>query len=105
MTKFAFLLALLFIIGVIKIINEYEGDKRKFLLDLFLLLFLLSATGFSKYARVYLPLFVAHIVALFFAWGWFYIYLFKKTSKIYPVFFPLVTIALFFLLAEAASSM
>ncbi|WP_041354037.1 hypothetical protein [Nitratiruptor sp. SB155-2] len=105
MIKLAFLLALLFIVGILKIVKEYEGDKRKFLFDIFLLLFLLFVTSFSKYARVYLPLFVTHIVALIFAWGWFYIYLFKKTNRVYPVFLPLLTIAFFFILGEVTSSM
>ena len=101
--KLALLLTLLFLLAFYKIYKDYEGDRKKFALDIGLLLFLLFATGFSKYMRIYLPLFVAHIASLTVSWGYFYLYLFGKAQKIIYIFAPILTIGAFFLLGLIAS--
>jgi len=103
MIKLSLFLATLFLLTFYKIYRDYEGDKKKFALDLGLLFFLLFATGFSKYARVYLPLFVVHIVLTFFAWLWFYLYLWGRTDKIWYIFAPILSIGAFFVIGFLAS--
>ncbi len=103
MAKLAILLALLFIVTMYKIYRDYEGDKKKFALDTALLLFLLFATGFSKYARIYLPLFVVHLVLVLFAWGYYYLYLFGRARSIISIFAPLLSIITFFILGYFSS--
>ncbi len=103
MIKLGLFLATLFLLTFYKIYRDYEGDKKKFALDLGLLFFLLFATGFSKYARVYLPLFVVHILLTFFAWLWFYLYLWGRTDKIWYIFAPILSIGAFFLIGFLAS--
>ena len=96
--KLALLLIVLFSIAGYKIYKDYEGDKKRFIIDISLLLFLLFATYFDKYLRIFLPLFVAHTILLLFSWGYFYLYLYKKVSKIVYIFAPILTIGAFFLL-------
>ncbi len=103
MIKLGLFLATLFLLTFYKIYSDYEGDKKKFLIDTGLLLFLLFATGFSKYARVYLPLFVMHIVLTFFAWLWYYLYLWGRTDKIWYIFAPILSIGAFFIIGFIAS--
>ncbi len=103
MIKLGMFLAILFVVTFYKIYKEYEGDKKKFLIDTGLLLFLLFATGFSKYARVYLPLLVVHLVLTLFAWIWFYLYLWNRTDKIWYVFAPILSIGAFFIIGFLAS--
>ncbi len=103
MIKLALLLTALFLVTIYKIYKDYEGDKKKFFVDTVLLLFLLFATGFSKYTRIYLPLFVVHILLLLFAWGYYYLYLFRKVKKIVYIFVPLFSIITFFILGYVAS--
>ena len=97
MIKFALLLALVALATLFKIYKDFEGDRKKALLDIVLLLFLLSATLFSKYLRIYLPLLAAHILFLLIAWGSYYLYLFGRKKRLWLIFSPIVTIALFFL--------
>ena len=103
MSKLIALLVLLFLVAFYKIYKDYEGDRKKFAIDVGLLLFLIFATGFSKYTRVYLPLFFAHIIVLLFSWGYFYLYLFGKVKKIIYIFAPILTIGAFFVLGAIAS--
>ncbi len=103
MIKLGIFLAVLFVVTFYKIYKDYEGDKKKFALDLGLLLFLLFATGFSKYTRVYLPLFVIHLALTLFAWVWFYLYLWGRTKRILYIFAPILSIGAFFLIGFLAS--
>ncbi len=103
MIKLGIFLAVLFVVTFYKIYKDYEGDKKKFALDLGLLLFLLFATGFSKYTRVYLPLFVIHLALTLFAWVWFYLYLWGHTKRILYIFAPILSIGAFFLIGFLAS--
>ncbi len=96
--KLALLLIILFLLAIYKIYKDYEGDKKQFILDVSLLIFLLFATYFDKYLRIVMPLFIAHTLLLLFAWGWFYIYLFKNREKIIYIFAPIITIGAFFIL-------
>jgi hypothetical protein len=98
MIKLVLPLALLALATLYKIYKDYEGDRKKALLDIVLLLFLLGATLFSKYLRVYMPLLVAHVVLLLLAWGSYYLYLFGRKKLHWLIFAPLLSIALFFLL-------
>ncbi len=104
MIKLAFLLALLFLVYFYKIYKDYEGDKKRFFIDVGLLLFLLAATGFSKYAIIYLPLLVLHLLLTLFAWGYYTLYLFRKVRSPFPVFVPLLSIGLFFAIGSFVSS-
>ena len=103
MSKLVALLAVLFLAAFYKIYKDYEGDRRKFFIDVGLLLFLIFATGFSKYTRVYMPLFLAHILLLIFSWGYYYLYLYGKVEKIIYIFAPILTIGAFFILGAVAS--
>ena len=96
--RLALVLIILFLLAIYKIYKDYEGDKKKFVLDISLLAFLLFATYFDKYLRILLPLFIAHTLLLLFAWGWYYFYLFKKRVKIIYIFAPILTIGAFFIL-------
>ncbi|WP_281950659.1 hypothetical protein [Nitrosophilus kaiyonis] len=103
MVKFAIFLALVFLITFYKIYKDFEGDKKKFFLDIFMLIFLVFATIFSKYEWIYFPLFLTHIILLLFSWIYYYLYLFKKVDKIFYVFLPIITILAFFILGFIAS--
>ncbi len=94
--KLALFLAILAIVTLYKIYKDYEGDQKKALIDIALLLFLLVATGFSKYIRIYLPLFVLHLLLLMIAWGSYYLYLFGRKRQLLLILLPLVSILLFF---------
>jgi len=96
MMKLALLLAILAIVTLYKIYKDYEGDRKKALIDIALLLFLLVATGFSKYIRIYLPLFVLHLLLLVIAWGSYYLYLFGRKRQLLLILLPLASILLFF---------
>ncbi len=101
--RLALLLVLLFLVAFYRIYKDYEGDKRKFLLDIGMLLFLLAATGFSKYARVYLPLFVTHILLLLTSWGAYFLYLYGKSKRVFLIFAPILSIGAFFIIGYFAS--
>ncbi len=103
MIRLALFLAALFGVTFYKIYKDYEGDKKKFLIDIATLLFLIFATGFIKYARVYLPLLFIHLLLTIFAWIWFYLYLFGKTDKLLYVFTPILSIGAFFIIGYIAS--
>ncbi|BCD61996.1 hypothetical protein NitYY0826_C0864 [Nitratiruptor sp. YY08-26] len=103
MMKLALFLAALFLIVFYKIYSDYEGNKKKFILDLGLLFFLLFATGFSKYIRVYLLLLVVHIILLLTSWGAYIAYLYGKEKKTFLIFSPLISIIIFFLLGYFVS--
>jgi len=103
MVKFALFLVLLFLVAFYKIYKDYKGDRKKFILDITLLLFLLGATAFTQYARIYLPLLVAHLLLLIVGWGYFYLYLFGKVKSVVYVFAPLITIIAFFVIGMVVS--
>ena len=105
MIKFGLLLALLFLGYFYIIYKKYRSDKKRFFTDTGLLLFLLFATGFSKYTLVYLPLFVLHMVLILFAWGYFTLYLLGRFTSFLAVFSPLFSIGLYFVLGEFVASM
>ncbi|MRJ02129.1 MAG: hypothetical protein GXO19_05025 [Epsilonproteobacteria bacterium] len=96
MIKVILPLALLALAVLYKIHKDFEGDLRKAILDVVLLLFLLFATGFTVYLRVYTPLLFFHISLLLVGWGSYLLYLFGKGRKIILILSPLVTIIAFF---------
>ncbi|NPA04202.1 MAG: hypothetical protein GXO61_04995 [Epsilonproteobacteria bacterium] len=103
MVRFALFLVLLFLVAFYKIYSDYKGDRKKFILDISLLLFLLGATAFTQYARIYLPLLVIHLLLLIVGWGYFYLYLFGKAKKIIYIFTPLISIVAFFVIGMVVS--
>ncbi len=96
MIKILLPLAVLTLATLYKIYKDYEGDRKKAALDVILLLFLLFMSGFSRYLRIYSPLFFLHISLLIIAWGSYYLYLFEGTRRIYFIFSPLISTLLFF---------
>jgi len=56
MIKLIVPLALLLLATLYKIWRDYEGDPKKAALDVALLLFLVGATLFGRYLRIYMPL-------------------------------------------------
>ena len=97
MIKVALLFALIGAATIFKIYKDFK-DFKKAALDVVLLLFLLFATTFSRYLRVYEPLLLFHLLLLLVGWGYYYYYLFFKAKRVYIVLAPLFSIILFFLL-------
>lgn len=98
MIKLIVPLALLLLATLYKIWRDYEGDPKKAALDVALLLFLVGATLFGRYLRIYMPLLLLHIVLLIVAWIGYYLYLFGGRRRLWVIFSPLLSIALFFAL-------
>ena len=97
MIKLILPLALITLATLLKIYRDFQGDKKRALMDTALLLFLLAVTLFSTHLRIYLPLLLAHILLLLVAWGSYYRYLFGGRRILWLMLSPLGTIALFFL--------
>jgi len=98
MMKLLIPLAILALATIYKIWRDYEGDPKKAALDLALLLFLLFATLFARYLRIYIPLLLLHLILLGTAWIGYYLYLFGGRRRLWMIFSPLLSIALFFAL-------
>ncbi len=95
------LIALLLLSIMIVLFRTYKRshDRKKLFLSLalFSLLLLLSYT--SKILFLYKPLFILHLALLLTAWWHYYRYIFKDTLIRYWIFSPLLSVALFILIA------
>jgi len=94
-------LLVLVIISTLIIIFLYYY-KTKDLKKLFILLgtfgMILSLAVMGNITRQVMPLFIAHLVLLIFAWGGLLIYLFKDRYYWWIIFSPAVTIGLFLIM-------
>ncbi|MRI83532.1 MAG: hypothetical protein C6I00_03850 [Nitratiruptor sp.] len=97
MIKLLIPLVLLAAATLYKIYRDYQGDRRKAILDILLLFFLLFATGFSSYLRIYTPLLFFHLLLLLIGWINYYRYLFGGRPRLSLTLAPSLTILLFFL--------
>ncbi len=98
MTKLYLVLAALFGLAIWRIYKDYEGDRKKALLDVAMLLFLLGATSFGRYLLIYRPLFWIHLLLLLIGWVFYFLYLFGYRRRLYLIFSPILSIITFFIL-------
>ena len=101
MVKFAIFLALIILLSIFLIYQDYKINKDLYSTSkkVFLLLILVAFTIFSKFLLIYLPIFILHIVLLFIGWGGYFLLLLNRVKKVWPIFLPIISILLFFITA------
>ena len=101
MVKFAIFLALIILLSIFLIYQDYKINKDLYSTSkkVFLLLILVAFTIFSKYLLIYLPIFILHIILLFIGWGGYFLLLLNRVKKVWPIFLPIISILLFFITA------
>lgn len=99
MIKFVSFVLILTLLALFLIYKNYQS-KRDFyslLRYIIFLVFIITATLFSRYLLVNYFLLILHILALAAAWINLFALLINKTKKIFLIFLPLLTIGLFFI--------
>jgi len=96
-----FLSALALVLMITGIVLSYQKyhDKKTFFVNLALLLVLLIFTYATKILLVYKPLLILHIALLIMAWRGLYLRIFKAKFNPYWIFSPLLSVALFVVIA------
>ncbi|MCH9741547.1 MAG: hypothetical protein K0U38_12020 [Epsilonproteobacteria bacterium] len=92
-------LAILLAIGLIYLMYRKEADVKKALSSTLLLIGIISLAILGNVMRSIMPLFLAHIVALIFAYGGLLLYILRDKAYWYLWLLPLLTLATYVLLA------
>ncbi len=90
--------AFLAIAGVIYYRYRKDGDLKEALFCVGLVVIAVSFSLFGRYLYIYKPLFIAHMILLLFSWVEVFRFIFFKKIRLWLVFSPLVTVALFFII-------
>ncbi|GEM_PF-2314969 len=96
MIKFAVFVAVLDLAALYLIYIRLGENRARGLKAAGALFFLNFATVFLRYLYIYIPILILHIIFLLLGWAALFYFLINKTERIWPVFLPLVSIALFF---------
>ena len=99
MVKALLILAVLLTFGLIFGLYRRHKDTRRLLLALATFIAIISLAIVGNITRPIIPLFLAHIVLVVFAWGGLLYYLFRNKYLWWLIFSPVVTIILFIALS------
>ena len=93
--KALLILAILLTFGLIFFLYSRNRDVKKLLIALLSFIALISLGIMGNITRPIIPLFLAHIVLIVFAWLGLLYYLFRERYLWWLIFSPVVTIVLF----------
>ena len=96
--KAIIILTIIITLGIIFLYYYKTGNIKKLLVLLGTFGMILSLAVAGNITRQVIPLFIAHLILLLFAWGGMFVYLFKDRYYWWVIFSPLVTIGFFLLL-------
>jgi len=96
--KALIILAILATIGIIFFKYSREKDLKKLLFSLVTFGMIVSLAVVGNLTRPVIPIYIAHMILVIFAWGGLVTYVFKHKYYWWLIFSPVVTIGLFLLL-------
>jgi len=97
--KAIIVLSLLVLIGLILLMYKREKNIQKMLFSLALLGGIIGLAIVGNVMRSIMPLFIAHIVALLFAYGGLFYYVIRERTQWILWILPLLTVTLYVVLA------
>ncbi len=99
MMKALLILAVLLTFGLIFLLYRRNRDSKKLLISLLTFIALISLGIMGNITRPIIPLFLAHIVLIVFAWLGLLYYFFRDKYVWWLIFSPVITIVLFIALS------
>jgi hypothetical protein len=92
------ILMIIITLGIIFLYYFKTRNLKKLLISLGTFGVIISLAVMGNITRQVIPLFIAHLILLVFAWGGMFFYLFKDRYYWWIIFSPLITIGLFLIM-------
>lgn len=102
--KAIIILTVILTLGIIFLYYFKTRNLKKLLISLGTFAIIISLAVVGNVTRQVIPLFIAHLILIIFAWGGLLVYLVKGRYYWWAVFSPLITIGLFLVLELLAGS-
>lgn len=96
--KAIIILTIIVTLGIIFLYYFKTRDLKKLLISLLTFGIIISFAVVGNITRQVIPLFIAHLIFLVFAWGGLLVYLLKDRYYWWVIFSPLITIGLFLIM-------